>query len=217
LTARTNRDWMHRVVRYVAEQGIDQFLDIGTGIPTEPNLHQVAQGITPSARVVYVDNDPLVLAHARALLVGTPQGRTAYLDADVREPRAILDSPELHETLDLSRPVALSLVALLHFVPEGAHEIVATLLDALAPGSYLAISHVTADFSAEMSQAVEVYRNSGVPAVARDRVEFARFFDGLDLVDPGIGVPHRWHNPGITPPASLDGRVSLYCALARKP
>ncbi|WP_218019937.1 SAM-dependent methyltransferase [Nocardia salmonicida] len=146
LTARTNRDFMRHATGYLVEQGIRQFLDIGTGIPTSPNLHEVAQAHAPESRVVYVDNDPLVLAHARALLVSAPEGSTAYVQADAADPAAILASPELTETLDLSKPVAVSLMALLHFVPGDVYDIVNTLMAPLAPGSYLAMSHVTTDF-----------------------------------------------------------------------
>lgn len=217
--ARTNRDFMTRALDWVARQGIRQFLDIGTGIPTEPNLHQVVQAVDPSAHVVYTDNDPIVLAHARALLQGAPEGRTEYLDADVREPEKILNSAEVRETLDLSRPVALSLIALFHFIPDedDPMRIVGTLIDALAPGSYLVMSHLTPDFDPEMiARAVGVYHAGGLSCQARTHAEFAEFFTGLDLVDPGIVVPHRWH-PAIEPKASLDAEVSFYCGVARIP
>jgi hypothetical protein len=218
LCARINRDFMQRSTMYLAREcGIDQYLDIGTGIPTAPNLHQIAQEVTPAARVVYADSDPLVLAHARALLTSTPDGRTAYLSADARDPRAILDSPKLREVLDLSRPVALSMIAVLHFVDDDAapYDVVSTLTEALAPGSYLTITHLTPDFDPDgIERAVGVYRANGLSCRARGRAEFARFFDGVDLVDPGIGVPHRWR-AGIEPPPSMDKRVSFYSAVAR--
>jgi SAM-dependent methyltransferase len=217
--ARTNRSFMHRAVEWAARQGIRQFLDIGTGIPTEPNLHQIVQAVTPQARVVYVDNDPLVLAHARALMSGTPEGRTEYIHSDVTAPERILAAPELHETIDLSQPVALSLLALLHFIPDdlGPYRIVRTLLDALAPGSYLIMSHLTPDFDAEMiGKAVAVYHAGGLACQARTRDEFTRFFDGLELVEPGVVVPHRWR-PAIEPAQSMDAKVSFYSAVARVP
>lgn len=221
VAARKNRGFMHTAARYLAyEKGVRQFLDIGTGIPTEPNLHQVVQDVAPESRVVYVDNDPIVLAHARALMHGTREGRTGYVDADVRRPQAILEAPELAKTLDMSKPIALSLIALLHFVTDDSepYAIVKTLTDALAPGSFLVMSHVTADFDPRaVAKAVEIYNNSGVPAQARSKAEFARFFDGLELVEPGIVVPHRWHNNGVTPPASMDAHASLYAAVAGKP
>ncbi|MGW0184132.1 SAM-dependent methyltransferase, partial [Nocardia sp. NPDC003345] len=197
LTARTNREFMRHATRYLTEQGIRQFLDIGTGIPTEPNLHQVAQELAPESRVVYVDNDPIVLAHARALLVSTGEGRTAYIQADAADPEAILAAPELRSTLDLSQPVAVSLMALLHFVPGDTYAIVNTLMDALVPGSYLAMSHVTTEFDEGpddpegMARLLQVYQDRGIPVRPRNRDEVERFFDGLELVDPGVEVIHR--------------------------
>src|SRR5262249_17110317 len=141
-----------RVTRFLAaEQGIRQFLDIGTGLPTSPNLHEVAQGVHPDARIVYVDNDPMVLVHARALLTSSAQGRTTYLDADLRDPQSILDSPQLRESLDLTRPVGLSLIAILQFIvdEDEAHAIIDQLMGALAPGSFLALTTVTADSAFE--------------------------------------------------------------------
>ena len=223
-TARANRAFLRRAVRYlVTEAGIRQFLDIGTGIPTSPNLHEVAQGAAPECRVVYTDNDPIVLAHARALLTSTPEGRTAYLNADLREPAKILESAELRDTLDLTQPVALSLVAILHFFPDETDPfgIVRTLLDALPSGSYLVLSHGTSDFSTpEVARRfLEVYRSRGIPMQARTRDEVARFFDGLDLVEPGIQTTHRWR-PDLADEdeSSLtDEEVAAYAAIARKP
>lgn len=219
LAAQTNRDWMHRVTRFLAQQGIRQFLDIGTGIPTEPNLHQIAQSVTPDARVVYVDHDPIVLAHARALLVSKPEGRTAFIPADVTTPQAILDSTELHDTLDLTQPVALSLISLLHFIPDeqDAYGIVRTLMNALAPGSYLALSHATGDYDPALAaRGIAVYHAKGLPFQVRSRDEFTHFFDGLELVDPRIAVPHRWRPDHIEPPRSVDAKVAFYAAVARK-
>lgn len=217
--ARANRDFMSRAVDYLARSaGIRQFLDIGTGIPTEPNLHQVAQDIAPESRVVYVDNDPIVLAHARALMNGTPEGRTDYIHADFTDPESILSAPQLRENLDLSQPVALSLIALLHFISDRhrPYEIVRTLLEALAPGSYLVMSHATADFDPEsIAGAVRVYRENGMDPQVRDRAEFERFFDDMELVEPGIVVPHRWRPTGIEPNTSMDAKVSFYAGLAR--
>ncbi|MFC8087863.1 SAM-dependent methyltransferase [Streptomyces sp. NPDC057340] len=217
--ARVNRAFMHRATRWLAGQGIRQFLDVGTGIPTEPNLHQVAQETAPDARVVYCDNDPIVLAHAAALLRGTPEGETEYLQADVRDPDAVLEGAG--KILDFDRPVALSLVALLHFVPDedGAHDLVRRLLDALPSGSHLVMTHATADFTPEESRAAtEKLRAAGVTLALRSREEFARFFTGLDLVEPGIGVPHLWHPELGDPVAGQDdGIIPGYGAVARKP
>ncbi|MFJ3333639.1 SAM-dependent methyltransferase [Streptomyces sp. NPDC086766] len=217
--ARVNRAFMHRATRWLAQHGVRQFLDVGTGIPTEPNLHQVAQRIAPDARVVYCDNDPIVLAHAAALLRGTPEGVTEYLQADVRDPAAVVEGAR--KVLDLGRPVALSLVALLHFVSDedGAHELVNRLLAELPSGSYLMMTHATADFTPEESAAAtEKLKAAGVTLALRSRAEFARFFDGLELVEPGVEVVHRWHPElGDPVPGQDDGVIPGYGAVARKP
>ncbi|MGC9381816.1 SAM-dependent methyltransferase [Streptomyces sp. MH13] len=217
--ARVNRAFMHRATRWLTGQGIRQFLDVGTGIPTEPNLHQVAQETASDARVVYCDNDPIVLAHAAALLRGTPEGATEYLQADVRDPDAILDGAR--KILDFDRPIALSLIALLHFVSDedGAHDLVGRLLSALPSGSHLVMTHATADFTPEESRAAtEKLRAAGVTLALRSRDEFARFFTGLDLVEPGVAVPHLWH-PELGEPVAgqEDGVIPGYGAVARKP
>ncbi|MFI5754611.1 SAM-dependent methyltransferase [Streptomyces sp. NPDC051569] len=219
--ARTNRLFMHRATRWLAaEAGIRQFLDIGTGIPTRPNLHQIAQEAAADSRVVYVDNDPVVLRHAEALMRSTPEGRTTYIQADVRDPKTIVESEELHRTIDLTRPVALSLNALLHFVPDEfqPYDTVRFLLDALPSGSYLVLSHCTPDFAPEMwARVVDVYRSGGIPAQVRSRDEVLRFFDGLELVEPGLAVPHNWRPDGTALPGASDAAVSIYAGVARKP
>ncbi|AZM78311.1 SAM-dependent methyltransferase [Streptomyces sp. KPB2] len=217
--ARVNRAFMHRATRWLAAHGTRQFLDVGTGIPTEPNLHQVAQETAPDARVVYCDNDPIVLAHAAALLRGTPEGKTEYLQADVRDPDAVLEGAG--KILDFDRPIALSLVALLHFVSDedGAHDLVRRLLDALPSGSHLVMTHATADFTPKQSRAAtEQLRAAGVTLALRSREEFTRFFTGLDLVEPGVQVPHLWH-PELGDPVAgqEDGVIPGYGAVARKP
>jgi SAM-dependent methyltransferase len=215
--ARTNRDFMHRAARMLARQGIRQFLDIGTGIPTAPNLHQIVQAVTPDARVVYADNDPIVLRHAEALLHSTPEGRTAYIQADVQEPGKILAAAS--ETLDFSQPVALSMMALLHLVgdEDDPHRIVSELLKSLAPGSHLALSHATGDFDPEAwERVVEVYRKGGTTAQVRSRAEFARFFTGLELLDPGIELAARWH-PQRGGHYNQSEQIPLYVGVARKP
>ncbi|MFD9094807.1 SAM-dependent methyltransferase [Streptomyces collinus] len=213
--ALANRAFMRRATRALAARGVRQFLDIGTGIPTEPNLHQIAQSVTPGARVVYVDNDPIVLAHASALLRGTPEGVTEYVQADARDPRAILDRAAA--VLDLDRPVALSLVALLHFVADedGAHDLVAALVDALAPGSCLVLSTMTADFEPEnVRRGIAAYAAGGVTLVARSHTEVGAFFEGLDLLEPGIVSVAHWRSGEDPDPA---GPVSLYGAVGVKP
>ncbi|MCL9759281.1 SAM-dependent methyltransferase [Frankia sp. AiPa1] len=217
-TARQNRAFMTRAVRYLtAEAGIRQFLDIGTGIPTSPNLHEVAQAVAPDARIVYADSDPIVLSHARALLTSSAEGATAYLDADLRSVESILASPELRETLDLSRPVAVSLVAILHFFPDedDPHRLVRQLLAAFPSGSYLVLSHGTADFSTEAEEAAEIYRARGVFACARTRDEIERFADGLDLIEPGVVSAHHWRP--AEPSDVDDAEVGVYSLVARKP
>ncbi|AXK37244.1 SAM-dependent methyltransferase [Streptomyces armeniacus] len=194
--ARANRSFMHRTTRWLAaEAGIRQFLDIGTGIPTEPNLHQIAQEAVPEARVVYVDNDPIVLNYAGALLTGTPEGRTTYLHGDVTDPRTILDAPQLRHTLDLGEPVALSLNALLHFVPDDRrpYELVARLMADLPRGSYLALTHGMPESNPETRDAVtRLYRSSGIYVTGRNREQITAFFDGLELVEPGVVRADRW-------------------------
>ncbi|WKX71018.1 SAM-dependent methyltransferase [Streptomyces sp. XD-27] len=220
--ARTNRAFMHRATRWLAaEAGIRQFLDLGTGIPTEPNLHQIAQGVVPDARIVYVDHDPIVLTYADALLNSTPEGRTVFLRADVAQPESILDSAVLRDTLDLTEPVGLSLNALMHFFPDEANPygIVQHLLDALAPGSYLALSHGVPDPDSQVRDTVtELYRRSGMTVVGRTKNQVARFFDGLELIEPGVEMAHRWRPAPDTDPAELARtKVSLYVGVARKP
>jgi S-adenosyl methyltransferase len=221
--ARENRSFMHRATRVLALRGIRQWLDIGTGIPTQPNLHEVAQQVAPEARVVYVDNDPIVLAHAQALLASSPQGRTSYIQADVNEPEAILDSPRLRETLDLSRPVALSLNALMHFVPDAGNPygIVNRLMGALPSGSALALSHCTPDFdAATWEQVTRIYTNAGTVVQFRSRDEVEKFFTGLDLLDPGIAVGHRWRPDAPADEDAeepTDAQVSLWVGVGVKP
>ena len=220
---RTNREFLRRAVHYLAaEAGIRQFLDIGTGLPTSPNVHEIAQAVDPTARVVYVDNDPIVLAHARALLTSSAQGRTRYVDADLRDPHAILAAPELRATLDLTQPVALLLIAILHFVGDDdqPHRIVGELVEALPPGSYLALSHLTGDFDPTAWAGVSaVYAAKGVTMQVRPRPTIEGFFTGLHLVEPGLQVVTGWRpDPAEVgnDAAVTDQQVSVYGAVARK-
>jgi hypothetical protein len=217
-TALANRYFMHRAARWLADHGIRQYIDIGTGIPTEPNLHQVAQEAAPESRVVYVDNDPIVLRHAEALLDSTPEGVTDYLQADVRDPGRIIDAAR--KSLDFDKPVALSVIALLHFVSDedDAYGIVRALVDELPPGSYLVAAHVTGDFDPERAeQVIALYRQQGTTLRPRSRPETARFFDGLELTDPGLVLAPEWH-PGLgrNEPTLLDIPVPVYVGVARK-
>ncbi|MCC9312425.1 SAM-dependent methyltransferase [Kitasatospora sp. RB6PN24] len=215
--AKANRAFLQRAVRFVTEQGVNQFLDIGTGIPTEGNTHEVAQRVDPRARVVYVDNDPIVLAHARALMAGAGQGRTVALQADLRDPAAILADPRVRAALDFDRPVALMLVAVLHFVDEDQdpYGIVKTLMDALASGSFLILSHGTGDFGdpAQTEAGKEVYRRAAAQATPRTREQVERFLEGLEPVEPGLVVLPEWRPESA---GAADVWAPGYAAVARK-
>jgi SAM-dependent methyltransferase len=209
LDVRHNRDFLRRAVtRLAKEDGIRQFLDIGAGLPTAENVHQIAQRILPDSRIVYVDNDPIVLTHARALLTSSPEGRTDYIDADFGDPERILEHAA--KTLDFDQPVALVLVALLHFVEdEDAYPVVRELVDALPPGSRLVISHITEDLNPENVRAVQrTYTERGFTFVLRSKDEVARFFTetpGLTLDEPGVVPVHHWHQDGAAPvPEAVD-------------
>ena len=215
--ARANRAFLGRAVRYLAgEAGIRQFLDIGTGIPTANNTHEVAQGAAPDSRIVYVDNDPIVLSHARALLKSTPQGECAYLDADLRDPGAILAAAA--RTLDFSKPVAVMLIAVLHFIGDDAQAeaIVSRLTDACVPGSFVVISHVGGDIDAEQQTEMVRRLNESVAekATMRDRAGVTRLFAGLELVEPGVVRVAGWRPDSDLEAASPTG---LWGGLARKP
>ncbi|CAM5716519.1 Trans-aconitate methyltransferase OS=Streptomyces violarus OX=67380 GN=FHS41_003124 PE=4 SV=1 [Streptomyces violarus] len=202
LDVRHNRDFLRRAVTTLVEQyGIRQFLDIGTGLPTAENVHQIAQRIAPDSRVVYVDNNPVVLAHARALLTSGPEGRTDYIDADLRDPARILE--QAAKTLDFDQPVALCLVAILHFVAdEEAYPLVRELLDALPVGSRLVLSHLTEDLNPEKIRAVQrTYTERGFTFVLRSRAEVERFFteNSLEIADPGVVPAHRWRPDHAAP------------------
>ncbi|MDP9794318.1 SAM-dependent methyltransferase [Catenuloplanes nepalensis] len=215
---RANRDFMHRVARYLAaECGIRQFLDIGTGLPTSPNLHEIVQEIDPTAQVVYTDNDPLVLAHARSL---TLEGRTAYIDADMRDPRSILDAPEFRATLDLDQPVGLLLIAIVHFIEDDAEalRVVRQVLDVLPSGSYLAMSIATDEFDpVPLAEVQREYNRLGEKLIFRDRPAALRFFDGLELCEPGLVQVHRWRPDGSGDRNIQDRDIAMYGAVARKP
>jgi hypothetical protein len=219
--ARENRAFLGRAVRYlVAEAGIRQFLDIGTGLPSANNVHEVAQDVAPSCRVVYVDNDPIVLAHARALLTSKPEGKTAYIHADFAEPGKILGDQATRETLDFTKPVALMLVAILHFVPDEAEprRTIQTLLDALPSGSYLVASHATDEHDPDMlAGAGRAYQERGLTGQIRTSEEFADLaFRDLEMVDPGVVLVSEWRPQGPGP-RPLASEVNTYGGVARKP
>jgi hypothetical protein len=192
--ARADRAFLGRVVRYVAaEADVRQFLDVGTGLPTADNTHEVAQRVAPDARIVYVDNDPLVLTHARALLIGTPEGMTHYVDVDMSDTAAVLREAGRH--LDLTRPVLLTFMGVLGHVTEhdAAKRIVAGFLAGLSSGSYLAVND-SIDTSPELEEALKTYEASGaVPYRTRSLEQFTSYFDGLDLVEPGVVPVDDWH------------------------
>ena len=218
-SVRANRAFLARAVRHLAtEAGIRQFLDIGTGIPTASNTHEVAQDAAPDSRVVYVDNDPIVLAHARALVTSDPAGATAFMRADLRDPDTILDAPALRRTLDLGEPVALMLIAILMYIrdEEDPRGLVSALMDALPSGSYLALTHPTADFSPdEVADAVAATERGGISFTPRSQPEVAAFFEGLGLVDPGVVPILAWHPEGV-PPGAIHAAY-YYGAVGRKP
>jgi trans-aconitate methyltransferase len=215
VTARANRAFLGRAVRFlVAEAGIRQFLDIGTGIPSANNTHEVAQRVAPQSRVVYVDNDPIVLAHARALLVSAPEGRTAYLDADANDPDTIL--ARAAGTLDFSQPVAITLLMILHVV-EDPYAVTSRLLRAVPPGSYLAISVPASDIQPEAQAEVVRRLAKDIPDATitfRGHAEVTRFFDGVDLLEPGVVPVNHWRaGSGGPDPA---GELPAYAAVGQK-
>jgi len=213
--ARANRAFLGRVVRFLAgEAGIRQFLDLGTGLPTKGNVHQVAQAAAPGTRVVYVDNDPMVAAHSRALKTG--EG-TAVIHADLRDTAAILVHPDTTRLLDFTQPLAVLFVAVLHFTGDpDAHEAVARLASVMAPGSYLALSHVTGEGEDPRAVAAgtAVYASTASPIVARTRAGILRFFDGLDMAEPGLVPVAQWRPAGPLPAAAGRG---LLGGVGRKP
>ncbi|GAB2862030.1 SAM-dependent methyltransferase [Actinocorallia aurea] len=197
LSAVENRGFLRRAVRFLAgEAGIRQFLDIGSGLPSAGNVHELAQGIAPESRVVYVDNDPIVLTHARALLRSSREGRTAYLQADLHDPAAILALPELTATLDFGRPVALMLLAVLHFFDddEEVHRVLKILRDELPSGSYVALSHATTDDEpgVDVAEREELNRRAGIPFRLRSAADLAELCAGLETVEPGVTSLSQW-------------------------
>src|SRR5579872_871596 len=216
-----NRRFLIRAVRYlVAEAGIRQFLDIGAGLPTMENVHDVAQAIAPESRIVYVDYDPVVLAHARDLLFHND--RTTIIGHDVREPEQILADPALRALLDLNEPVAVMLVAILHYIRdcEDPAGLVSRLMAAMPSGSYLVLSHSTADSDEQALVAAKIYDKATAPMLLRSRAEVTKLFDGLDLVEPGVVWLSRWHPDSDHPDSDHPdepGASYLWCGVACKP
>jgi hypothetical protein len=216
--ARTSRGFLTRAVRYLAgEAQVRQFLDVGTGLPTADNTHEVAQRVAPECRIVYVDNDPLVLTHARALLTSTPEGATNYVDADLHDPDKILEAAA--RTLDFHQPVALMLMGILGHVGDyqEARSITRRLLDPLPSGSYLALNDGTSIISKEGAEAQEGYNESGaIPYHLRTPEQIAGFFEGLDLVEPGVVSCPRWR-PAAGTGGGLPEEVDAFGGVGRKP
>jgi SAM-dependent methyltransferase len=212
-----NRAFIGRAVRYLAAQGLDQFLDIGTGLPTQQNVHQIAQAVNPDARIAYVDYDEQVVTHGRALLAHS--GRTMITQADLRQPRKLLDHPEIQQLLDFSKPIGLLLVASLHFVPDDdeVQNIMAELRDALAPGSYLVLTHASADGVPDVvARVVEVYKKTSAPGTPRTRDQVLGLFGDFSLVDPGLVWVPLWRPEH--PVSTADAlRTWFYAGVGRKP
>lgn len=216
---RGNRRFLRRVVRHLAaEVGVNQFLDIGSGLPTEDNVHEVAQAVAPDSRIVYVDNDSIVLAHAHQLLKSTAEGETAFLLEDLRNPDRILTAAA--QTLDLDRPVAIMLISVLHSVGDSddPYEVVGRLLDAVPPGSYLAISHLSSEIAPEAAELIDqLNRTLPVDVTDRGRAQVARFFEDLELIEPGITHIDDWRPEGETPELPDGPPTPWYGAVGRKP
>ncbi|MFC4908626.1 SAM-dependent methyltransferase [Actinomadura gamaensis] len=216
---RHNRAFLIRAVTHlVRDAGIDQFIDIGTGLPTQQNVHEVAQRHNPDARVVYVDNDPIVAVHGRALLTGT--GNVALVQGDLHEPEAILNHPDVAKLIDFDRPVAVLLLAVLHFFPDAddPHGIVSRLMAPAAPGSHLVISHGTSDPDpAVAEEAEQVYdRHSSASLHTRTAAGIARFFDGTEMLEPGLVYTAEWR-PDADTESATPAEAGMYAAVARKP
>jgi trans-aconitate methyltransferase len=217
LVAQMLRRFLVTTVDELSAAGVRQFLDIGTGLPTADNTHDVAQRAAPESRIVYVDHDPVVISHARALLTSSAAGKTDYIQADLRDWATI--SAGARQTLDFSRPVAVLLIAVLHFIldAEDPHRLIARMMADLAPGSYLVIAHAASDIQAPIAAAMAASYNatSSLTITPRDQATVARFFDGLEMVSPGLTPLDQWRESG--PVSAADAGLSCYCGIARKP
>ena len=216
---RANRAFMRRAVRMVAGEGVDQFLDLGAGIPTEGNVHEIARQVQPGARVVYVDVDPVAVIHSRSILAGDPQ--SGVVEADLLDAEGVLADPVVTGLLDLSRPVCVLLVAVLHFVPDGPQlrDALRRYREALAPGSVLVVSHATADAQPrETAKVADLYTKVSKPLIARSRAEVTELLEGWELVEPGLAHGPDWRpDPGDPPPALEPPMYATIVAVARKP
>ncbi len=217
LVARSLRRFLITAVDELTAAGVRQFLDIGTGLPTAENTHEVAQRAAPDSRIVYVDHDPVVISHARALLTSSPAGMTDYIQADLRDWETIFAGAQ--QTLDFSRPIAVLLIAVLHFIldAEDPHQLISRMVADLAPGSYLVIGHAASDIEPATAAAMAHSYNatSALTITPRDRATVAGFFDGMDLTGPGLTPLAQW--PGLRPSTAGGSGLSCYCGIARKP
>jgi O-methyltransferase involved in polyketide biosynthesis len=216
-TCREQRDFLRRAVRHLAAEGVRQFVDIGTGLPTTPSTHQIARAVQPAARVAYVDNDPVVLAHARVVLTDGGSG-TAFVEGDLREPEALLRDPALRAVIDVDEPVAMVVTGLVHFLPDheqpGKH--LRTLMDACAPGSYLVLTHGASDLAVQLARATAAaLRQSGIPCQARGRDELRELVGALEPVEPGLVPMAAWRAEGPLTRAVLERQIA-YGVVARK-
>ena len=216
--ARENRSFLHRATRYVVERGVRQIIDIGTGIPTSPNTHEVAREVAPDVRVAYVDNDPIVSVYAGAKL--TNDGNASFVLADLRDPESVLAHPDITGLIDFGQPVALFLVAILHFIEDGENPagIVSALTGALPPGSYLVLSHATSDFhdAERLRQVEQVYDNATATLTLRPKSKVLPYFEGFDLVEPGLVQPPFWRPTAPVPEDPVLRGLGFYCGVGRK-
>jgi hypothetical protein len=215
-TCREQREYLRRAVRFLTEAGIRQFIDIGTGLPTQENTHEVAQKIAPDSRIAYIDNDPIVLAHARVLMADQDHGRTVFIHADAREPGKLLADPDLTDVIDFTQPIAVLLIGILHFMPDNENpaELIDTLLEAVPEGSYLAISHGTTDYAQAMGDAVQAaYQASAMPCRLRTSAEVMALLEGVELVDPGLVLLAEWRPDR---PVPTNRQEITYAAVGRK-
>ncbi|MBF8192694.1 SAM-dependent methyltransferase [Nonomuraea sp. K274] len=215
-SARNNRAFLGRAVRHLSQLGIRQFLDLGTGIPSQGNTHEIAQAEAPESRVVYVDDDPIVMTHARALLTSTDEGKTAYIEADVREPRSVLDHPDVLAALDFDQPIALVMVAVLMHISDedDPARLVKTFAEVLPEGSYLVLSHLTLDFLPKKTadEYLAATQSQAMHRTPRTGEQIARYFDGFDLIDPGLVAVSEWRDT----PLFSEGATWMYAGVGRK-